>query len=1036
MSHRPYLLLLALAAAVLAAAVGAQPSSGKPTTGRGLSSRVWSGKWIWTGGDPSPRNSYAYFRKSFQLDASQREAQVHITADSRYQLFVNGTFVGRGPVRSDRRWLYYDTWNVAPHLKKGKNTVAVLVHHYGEWTFQYMHGRGGLIADVVGFAGRPLVHTDSAWRARRSEAWSTGQPRMSIQLGFNEIYDAAKEPVGWKDTDFEDGGWPAAVEIGAAGIEPWPNLVARDIPAMLEEPFSAQKVLETVEVEVPAGAQHIDLLPLMEPKTWGAAYLTTTLVSPDRREVELKFGSDDALKVWLNGKLVLSRLLDRAAQPDQDSARVTLEPGNNRLLAKVVQGHSKWEFYFRMSGNVEGVMQAGVPGAPSGGEWSVAGPFTFPMDPSLKAGFDAVYPPEQGVDLAAKYRNATGPAFGWRSVRAGAKQFAHVSQIMAAGQRRPLQAVEVRSPERLIQSGPEGVRVKTASGADVSFLVDFGKEVTGYPRFRIRGAKGGEIIDMGYGEVLQDQNGAFIPQSMEPPVTTGTGASEDGATKARLNPDRDGVHYADRYLCRPGSQEFQTFDKRGFRYLQVDVRNAPEGIEIDGVGLLFSTFPVKYEGTFKCSDERLNKIWDIGRYTCQLNMEDGYTDCPWRERGQWWGDARVEALINYYCFGDETLIRKALRQKGQSLNEEGITWGVYPTDWDGGRLPSFTLIWVSTLWDYYLYTGDRDLLQEVFPKVRSTLDKFFAPKVSERGLLKDVPYWVFIDWAPVDTAGESGALNAYYYDALRVAASIGRLLGDAGAGEYDRRADAVKRAMNAHLWDPQAGVYRDSILPDGKLSAKISQQTNSLCVLFDIAPREAQGAILTFIYAPENKGRVVEAGSPYFSYYQLAALYHAGRDAEALAYIRKQWGRMLDWGATTWWEMWNPGASFCHGWSGGPTFNLSAEILGIKPLKPGFTEVSVAPQWLDLQYATGVVPTKKGDVSVAWQRDATGKAVALRVEAPDGVPVEITLPGEGEIRVNRKPVLPAGVTKMASPRGTMRFRVDKGGSVLFEVKEK
>ena len=184
----------------------------------------------------------------------------------------------------------------------------------------------------------------------------------------------------------------------------------------------------------------------------------------------------------------------------------------------------------------------------------------------------------------------------------------------------------------------------------------------------------------------------------------------------RLNPDRDDVHYADRYVCRRGEQSFQTFDKRGVPLPAAGRPQRARRARVDGVGLLFSTYPVENRGSFRCSDERLNRIWEIGRWTCRLNMEDGYTDCPWRERGQWWGDARVEALINYYAFGDTALIRRALRQKGQSLNEEGITWGVYPTDWDGGRLPSFTLIWVSTLWETYQHTGDRTIVAGLYPK--------------------------------------------------------------------------------------------------------------------------------------------------------------------------------------------------------------------------------------------------------------------------------------------------------------------------------
>lgn len=1017
MFHRLTLLILGFAAVPLSlSASNAQTSSGAPASK--LVPRTWSARWIWTEGESSPRNSYTYFRKTLDLDSTPKEAKIHLTADSRYQLFVNGKFVGRGPVRSDRRWLYYDTWDLAPHLKKGKNAVAVLVHHYGEWTFQYMQGRGGLLAEVVGSGGKLLGQTDSTWRALRSEAWAAGRPRMSIQLGFNEVYDARKAPKDWTAVDFEDGSWARAQEIGPAGTEPWPNLVPRDIPPMLETPLRAAKVLETVELEPVAGAQYLDLLSMMDRKEWAVAYVSTVLVSPEPQEVELKFGSDDALKVWLNEKQVVSHLVSRGAAPDQESVKLKLDAGANTILAKVVQGHSKWDFYFRVTGNKLPLEQQGSD--QRGPYWRVAGPFPYERDDTLKRGFDTTFWPEQNPNVKDPNASDAGKNLQWKLVKAVDSRPSEVAQEMAQARHKPLAAAIVQGSERIIEDGPTGALLHMPAGAGVSFLIDFGKEVTGYPRFRVRGAKGGEVIDLGYGEVLHDATGGFLPQS--------------GNQIGRLNPGRDGVHYADRYICAPGTQTFQTFDKRGFRYLQIDVRNA-DGIEIDDVNLLFSTYPVQYRGAFNCSDDRLNRIWEIGRWTCQLNMEDGYTDCPWRERGQWWGDARVEALINYYAFGDTDLIKKCLRQQGQSLNDEGLTWGVYPTDWDGGRLPSFTLIWMSTLWDTYEHTGDVEIVRELFPKVRTSLDKFFAPRVGPRGLLKDIPYWVFIDWAPVDDKGEMGSLNAYYYDALRSAGKMARLLGDASAADYEKRAEDVKAALNRQLWDAQAHAYRDSIQPDGKLSPKITQQTNSLCVLFDIAPAAEHERILDYVYAPENKGKVVEAGSPYFSYYQLAALYHAGRDEQALTYIRERWGRMLDWGATTWWEMWNPGASFCHGWSGGPTYNLPAEILGIKPLRPGFAEVLIEPQWVGLQHASAMVPTVKGDVGVAWQRDEKARAAAVRVEIPKDVPAEIVLPGTGEVKVNKKKTLPKGVTALPSAGGTLRFRVEQGGQFLFELKE-
>src|SRR5262249_40095547 len=155
---RALLLLLALLSG--AAMVTPTASRGAPDSSPGAA-RAWRGKWIWTPGEPSPRNSYTYFRKTLDLASAPTAARLHLTADSRYQLFVNGAFAGRGPARSDRRWLSYDTWDVARQLRKGRNVIAVLVHHYGEWTFQYMKGRGGLIAELEGGGSSPLAVTDA-----------------------------------------------------------------------------------------------------------------------------------------------------------------------------------------------------------------------------------------------------------------------------------------------------------------------------------------------------------------------------------------------------------------------------------------------------------------------------------------------------------------------------------------------------------------------------------------------------------------------------------------------------------------------------------------------------------------------------------------------------------------------------------------------------------------------------------------------------------------------------------------------------------
>src|SRR5262249_18792882 len=130
-------LIAFIACLVFACSDGARP---QPTE-----RPLWMAQWIWFDGDSAPSNFYLYCRKSFTIDSKVTAAPIHVTADSRYKLFVNGTFVGRGPVRSDPRWQYYDTYDLTPFLRAGENVLSAIVHQYGVPTSSYMLGRGGFL---------------------------------------------------------------------------------------------------------------------------------------------------------------------------------------------------------------------------------------------------------------------------------------------------------------------------------------------------------------------------------------------------------------------------------------------------------------------------------------------------------------------------------------------------------------------------------------------------------------------------------------------------------------------------------------------------------------------------------------------------------------------------------------------------------------------------------------------------------------------------------------------------------------------------
>jgi len=943
------------------------------------------GQWIWCAGEKQPRNFYLHLRRTFACRTGIRQAVLSLTADSRYHLFVNGVRVAFGPARSDRRWQCLDQWDITRYLRTGRNVIAALVHHYGEWTFSYMLGRGGFLADLaLTYDDDTFEHlgSDASWLVRPAEAWDRRMPRMSIQLGFAEIFDARRDFEGWTSAEFDDAGWKPAVVLGPPGMEPWPRLVPRGIPAMTETPTHPVAVIDSGTADPPPVGHYVDLHRIVWCAAHGVAYLGTYIWSPKDLSLEIRAGSQEALKLWLNGENVISNFVKRDPSPDQERTPVQLRKGWNTVLAKVVQDEMQWHFLFRLHGEGSDrcvYSRTPTPVTPEADEldpWWLVGPLRAE---SMRAGFDTAYPPEVHWHPDAPVAQSGGPELRW--ISAGVTKESQITAIlMSREQRSTAGRTRITNPQGLIGSG-EPALFMPGDAHTVYAVIDFGKEVAGFPVLEIDGAAGGEIIDIGYSEFLTGSDGSVL--------------SPAEGKMGMVNCDRGAVHYADRYICKPGRQQFRIFDKRAFRYMQVDVRGLTRPLRIGPASLLLSTYPVEYLGVFECSDSLLNKIWEVGRWTVQLNMEDAYTDCPWRERGQWWGDARIQALVNYYAFGDFALIRRGIRTVAQSQDADGWTRGIYPTDWSYAILPTFSLVWIISLYDYVRFSGDRTLATECLTQVRGVLEACGRYR-AEHGLLRNMPYWLFVDWAGVDSTGESASVNALYYGALRATVELAQLVDRPEIGRtYAAIAEEVRTGMMQTLWDEEKRCFRES-WQGGVTSKEVSEQANCWAIAFGMVEGERASEVMSAI--THGGQATVRIGTPYFSFYMLDALSKSGNHAQMLEYIRKRWSVMLKWGATTWWEMWETNASHCHGWSAGPTCFLQSEVLGIKPALPGWEEITIDPHPGDLTWAKGSVPTPRGLVAVQWKNE---ERFSLRIDVP--AKTRVRLPGDlcKEVEVRR-----------------------------------
>ena len=200
--------------------------------------------WIWLAKKDRDKNSYALFRRSIDLKSIPKTATVDITADSRYELYINKSFVGHGPVRSWPSPWPVDSYDIRHLLHAGDNQIEILVTHFGISTFQYLHDDPGLIAQLK--LDDQTIVTDATWQAAAHSSYLWPAPRITCQQAWEEQFDARQYP---NDSDFA----PAKI-LRPAGQSPHDKFEPRDIPMLTIDPIEPVSI-RSIEAVRPANYQ-------------------------------------------------------------------------------------------------------------------------------------------------------------------------------------------------------------------------------------------------------------------------------------------------------------------------------------------------------------------------------------------------------------------------------------------------------------------------------------------------------------------------------------------------------------------------------------------------------------------------------------------------------------------------------------------------------------------------------------------------------------------------------------------------------------
>src|SRR5699024_5472852 len=234
-------------------------------------------------------------------------------------------------------------------------------------------------------------------------------------------------------------------------------------------------------------------------------------------------------------------------------------------------------------------------------------------------------------------------------------------------------------------------------------FVDFGKETFGF--IKLHGLEGEGKVMIYYGESKAEALSADYCETLD---------------QLNVNVDQ--------------AMDSLLLDSKAFRYVNIVY---DPGVTSDAVSMMYEYAAETERGSFRCSDDEINKIYDVSKYTFHLNTREFFIDGIKRDRWIWSGDAYQSYLMNYYLFFDSATVKRTLL----------ALRGKNPVTSHINTIMDYTFYWFMGIYDYYLYTGDKSFIRKFYPRMKSMM-KFVLGRRDKNGLLEGLPGdWVFIDWA-------------------------------------------------------------------------------------------------------------------------------------------------------------------------------------------------------------------------------------------------------------------------------------------------
>ncbi|WP_066052279.1 alpha-L-rhamnosidase-related protein [Robertmurraya korlensis] len=481
-------------------------------------------------------------------------------------------------------------------------------------------------------------------------------------------------------------------------------------------------------------------------------------------------------------------------------------------------------------------------------------------------------------------------------------------------------------PERLVEvnldpSVMHGWKVEPASSIDAldkrefkkgdSFIVDFGDHQVGYLTFRVRPV------------------GSPPDAPLKLKLTIGEMPVEMGEPFENYDGWLSSAWLQEETIFVDVLPETITLPRRySFRYVKFEVLATSQKYQVmfeDIECRAVTSADLEAVEALGHPDQMLQKIDEVSIKTLADCMQDVFEDGPKRDRRLWLGDLRLQALANYETFGTNELVKRCLYLFAGVPNDKGnVSANVFIEPQliaDDTFLFDYSLFFLSTLHDYYLATRDTETLKELWPTAYCQVELALERLDEDQILVDSSAWWSFIDWQQgLNKQTPSQAILIY---TLKQAVHLAEELNVSEKEIVAARLEEIVSATKKYLWDEEQQFFVSG------QDRQVSWASQIWMVLAGVVTEEESKQLMNRLL--EEKPEIGIA-TPYMYHHFIEALLIAGEKELAISEMKTYWGGMIEDGADTFWELYDPkdkefspyGShlinSYCHAWSCTPTY--------------------------------------------------------------------------------------------------------------------